>query len=123
MQDRILIVDFGSQLTQLIARRVREAGVYSEIVPYQSAAKALDWPGLKGVILSRGPASVREHLSPPASAVAFRTNNKKCPAGEGGGLKIPTRRPRARREHPGASAQSMREAVPTALVTSFASAP
>jgi hypothetical protein len=39
--DRILIIDFGSQLTQLIARRVREAGVYCEIAPFQSAGEAL----------------------------------------------------------------------------------
>ena len=48
VQDRILIVDFGSQLTQLIARRVREAGVYSEIVPFQLAGKALDRAGPQG---------------------------------------------------------------------------
>ena len=48
MQDRILIIDFGSQFTQLIARRVREAGVYSEIVPFQLAEKALDWRGPQG---------------------------------------------------------------------------
>ena len=40
--DKVLIVDFGSQVTQLIARRVREAGVYCEIHPFQNAAKALD---------------------------------------------------------------------------------
>ncbi len=71
MHDRILIVDFGSQVTQLIARRVREAGVYSEIVPFQSAEKALDWPGLKGIILSGGPASVHENASPRAPARVF----------------------------------------------------
>ena len=71
MQDRILIVDFGSQVTQLIARRVREAGVYSEIVPFQSAEKALDWPGLKGIILSGGPASVHEGGSPRAPDALF----------------------------------------------------
>ena len=57
MQDRILIIDFGSQDTQLIARRIREAGVYSEIVPFLSTEKALDGPGLMGIILSGGPAS------------------------------------------------------------------
>jgi GMP synthase (glutamine-hydrolysing) len=71
MQDRILIIDFGSQVTQLIARRVREAGVYSEIVPYQSAEKALDWQGLKGIILSGGPASVHEQASPRAPERVF----------------------------------------------------
>jgi GMP synthase (glutamine-hydrolysing) len=71
MQDRILIVDFGSQVTQLIARRIREAGVYSEIVPFQSAERALDWQGLKGIILSGGPASVHEHESPRASERVF----------------------------------------------------
>ncbi len=71
MQDRILIIDFGSQVTQLIARRVREAGVYSEIVPFQSAEKALDWPGLKGIILSGGPASVHEAQSPRAPDRVF----------------------------------------------------
>ncbi len=69
--ERILIIDFGSQLTQLIARRVREAGVYSEIVPFHLAGKALDRVGLKGVILSGGPASVHEAQSPAAPAKVF----------------------------------------------------
>jgi GMP synthase (glutamine-hydrolysing) len=69
--ERILIVDFGSQLTQLIARRVREAGVYSEIVPFQQAEKALGREGLKGIILSGGPASVHEAQSPQAPARIF----------------------------------------------------
>ncbi len=71
MTDRILIIDFGSQVTQLIARRVREAGVYSEIVPFQSAASALSWDGLKGIILSGGPASVLEGESPRAPDGVF----------------------------------------------------
>jgi GMP synthase (glutamine-hydrolysing) len=69
--EHILIIDFGSQVTQLIARRVREAGVYSEIVPFQKAAAALDRPGLKGVILSGGPASAHEAESPRAPERVF----------------------------------------------------
>ena len=56
--DSILIVDFGSQVTQLIARRVREAGVYSEIAPFNSAAAAFARMQPKGIIMSGGPASV-----------------------------------------------------------------
>ena len=73
MTDRILIIDFGSQVTQLIARRVRECGVYSEIVPFQSAAAALEWEGLKGIIFSGGPASVLEGESPRAPAGAYQS--------------------------------------------------
>ncbi|MEK9211614.1 glutamine-hydrolyzing GMP synthase [Sphingomonas sp. 2378] len=62
--DSILIVDFGSQVTQLIARRVREAGVYSEIVPFQSAGEAFARINPAAVILSGGPASVVDETSP-----------------------------------------------------------
>ena len=62
----ILIVDFGSQVTQLIARRVREAGVYSEIAPFTSAAEAFERLQPKGIILSGGPASVADEGSPRA---------------------------------------------------------
>ncbi|MES2096340.1 MAG: glutamine-hydrolyzing GMP synthase [Pseudomonadota bacterium] len=62
--DSILIVDFGSQVTQLIARRVREAGVYSEIAPFTTAAEAFARMKPKGVILSGSPASVLEDDSP-----------------------------------------------------------
>jgi len=62
--DSILIVDFGSQVTQLIARRVREAGVYSEIAPFQSAADAFTRMQPRGIILSGSPASVLDEGSP-----------------------------------------------------------
>src|SRR5713101_1442604 len=64
MNDNILIVDFGSQVTQLIARRVREHGVYSEIVPYQKAAEAFAALKPRGIILSGGPASVLDTGAP-----------------------------------------------------------
>jgi GMP synthase (glutamine-hydrolysing) len=64
MHDNILIVDFGSQVTQLIARRVREQGVYSEIVPFQKAAEAFAAMKPRGIILSGGPASVLDPDAP-----------------------------------------------------------
>src|SRR5688572_1031097 len=69
--DSILIIDFGSQVTQLIARRVREAGVYCEIHPFQSAAEAFDKLAPKGVIFSGGPASVTTEGSPRAPQAVF----------------------------------------------------
>ena len=69
--DSVLIIDFGSQVTQLIARRVREAGVYCEIHPYQNAAAAFAKLKPKGVILSGGPASVTEEGSPRAPQAVF----------------------------------------------------
>src|SRR5665648_1212756 len=70
-QDRVLIVDFGAQYTQLIARRVREAGVYSEIVPYDKAEEALGPVLPKAIILSGGPASVHETGTPRAPQRLF----------------------------------------------------
>ncbi|SKB28082.1 glutamine-hydrolyzing GMP synthase [Sphingopyxis flava] len=69
--ESILIVDFGSQVTQLIARRVREAGVYSEIVPFSSAETALKRMQPKGIILSGSPASVPAAGSPRAPQAIF----------------------------------------------------
>ncbi|WP_201831828.1 glutamine-hydrolyzing GMP synthase [Microvirga zambiensis] len=72
--DKILIVDFGSQVTQLIARRVREDGVYSEVVPFQKAAEAIRTMKPKGVILSGGPESVTVDTSPRAPQELFETD-------------------------------------------------
>jgi GMP synthase (glutamine-hydrolysing) len=64
MHDKILIVDFGSQVTQLIARRVREEGVYCEIAPFQKAREAFAAMKPRAVILSGGPASVLDADAP-----------------------------------------------------------
>jgi GMP synthase (glutamine-hydrolysing) len=69
--DTILIVDFGSQVTQLIARRVREAGVYSEIAPFNAADEAFERLKPKGIILSGGPSSVHWEDSPRAPQHIF----------------------------------------------------
>ncbi len=73
--DRILIVDFGSQVTQLIARRVRESGVYCEIHPFNTVTEeSIRTFGPKGIILSGGPASVTEMETPRAPDALFEMN-------------------------------------------------
>jgi GMP synthase (glutamine-hydrolysing) len=69
--ERLLIIDFGSQVTQLIARRVRESGVYCEVVPYDKAAAHIAAHRPKAVILSGGPESVHEEGSPRAPQAVF----------------------------------------------------
>jgi GMP synthase (glutamine-hydrolysing) len=71
LHDKILIIDFGSQVTQLIARRVRELGVYSEVIPYQKAEAAFHAMRPKAVILSGGPDSVTREGSPRAPQAVF----------------------------------------------------
>ncbi|OYW59351.1 MAG: GMP synthase (glutamine-hydrolyzing), partial [Rhizobiales bacterium 12-68-15] len=71
MHDTVLIIDFGSQVTQLIARRVREQGVYCEIHPFQNADEAFARLKPKGVIFSGGPASVTDAGSPRAPQAVF----------------------------------------------------
>lgn len=70
-QDRILILDFGSQVTQLIARRVRESGVYCEIWPFTADAERIRTFAPRGIILSGGPASVTNPDSPRIPDVVF----------------------------------------------------
>lgn len=62
--EHILILDFGSQVTQLIARRIREEGVYAEIVPYSISLEALVAAAPRGVVLSGSPASVYDMDAP-----------------------------------------------------------
>ena len=71
IQGRILILDFGSQTTQLIARRIREAGVYSEILPWDIGAGAVREFAPDGVVLSGGPQSVTGGRSPRAPRIVF----------------------------------------------------
>ncbi len=68
---RILILDFGAQYTQLIARRVRELGVYCEIHPWDLSDAEVRAFGARGVILSGGPESVTEAVSPRAPQAVF----------------------------------------------------
>jgi len=69
--ERVLIVDFGSQVTQLIARRLRESGIYCEIHPFDKVEAMLEGFAPKAVILSGGPASVHEEQSPTAPQKVF----------------------------------------------------
>ncbi len=64
MKEEIIILDFGSQYTQLIARKVREVGVFAEILPYNISITELTKSNPKGIILSGGPSSIYENNSP-----------------------------------------------------------
>ena len=72
MTETVLIIDFGSQVTQLIARRVRESGVYSEIVPFTQAEDAIARMKPGAIILSGGPASTHEAGTPRAPEAVLR---------------------------------------------------
>ena len=71
MTDRLLILDFGSQVTQLIARRVRESGVYCEILPFNVAPERIRAFAPKAIVLSGGPASVIAEETPRAPETVF----------------------------------------------------
>jgi GMP synthase (glutamine-hydrolysing) len=71
MTPAILILDFGSQVTQLIARRVRESKVYCEILPYNTPLATLRAMGPRGIILSGGPASVYAKGAPSVDKGLF----------------------------------------------------
>jgi len=72
--EMILILDFGSQYTQLIARRIREENVYCEIVPFNADLEQYSVSGIKGFILSGGPASVKDADSPKLPESFFKTD-------------------------------------------------
>jgi GMP synthase (glutamine-hydrolysing) len=67
----VLVIDFGSQVTQLIVRRIRESGVYCEVVPFNQAEAALAKHAPQAIVLSGGPASVGDAGSPRAPARVF----------------------------------------------------
>jgi len=73
IQDRILILDFGSQFTQLIARRVRESGVYCEVIPATADPVRLQAFGARAYILSGGPASVLDTAGPRVPPLVFES--------------------------------------------------
>jgi GMP synthase (glutamine-hydrolysing) len=73
MTDRILILDFGSQVTQLIARRLRETGVYWEIMPFNTDVERMRGFGARGIVLSGGPASVLGESTPRAPDWVFQS--------------------------------------------------
>ena len=71
-EEKVIVLDFGSQYTQLIARRIREQKVYCEIHPYTHYEEAIKGNGVKGIVLSGGPASVYDEGAPRIGAELFR---------------------------------------------------
>ena len=72
--ETILVLDFGSQYTQLIGRRIREANVYSEILPFNTPLETIERQQPKGIILSGGPDSVYEKGAPAVDPRLFKMN-------------------------------------------------
>ena len=87
--DKILILDFGSQYTHLIARRVREMGVYSEIHPWDCDATFIKAFGARAIILSGGPETVTQADTPRAAQIVFELG---IPAVSYTHLTLPTKR-------------------------------
>jgi len=75
--ERIIILDFGSQYTQLIARRVRETGVYCEILPFHTSAAQIQAIRPRGLILSGGPSSAYDADAPRSDPETIKAAN--CP--------------------------------------------
>ena len=73
-REKILIIDFGSQLTKLIARRVREVGAYSEIITPNQVLKLRDFTSIKGIILSGGPSTVTKKKYQTIPKIIFSKN-------------------------------------------------
>ena len=71
-KNRIIIIDFGSQVTKLIARRVRDLGVYSEIITPINFAKLKNYENIKGIILSGGPSTVTKNKFQTVSKKIFK---------------------------------------------------
>jgi len=71
--EKILIVDFGSQFTQLVARKIRELGVYSEIVNSKKLSKLKDYKTIKGIILSGGPLTVTTNKGIKLNEIIIKT--------------------------------------------------
>lgn len=76
VQEKIIIIDFGSQVTKLIARRIRDLGVYSEIISPKDIFKLKNYDKIKGIIFSGGPSTVTKSNFPSVSKEIFK---KKIP--------------------------------------------
>ena len=74
LKHKILVIDFGSQYSQLIARRVRELGVYCEILPYNSSLTSIKAYSPQGIILSGGPETVKKKGAPKVPKGLFHLN-------------------------------------------------
>ncbi|MBA4349190.1 MAG: GMP synthase (glutamine-hydrolyzing), partial [Thermodesulfovibrio sp.] len=72
--DKILVLDFGSQYSQLIARRIRESKVYSEIYPFNASIEKIKQFKPQGIILSGGPSSVYDKSAPLPDMEIFKLN-------------------------------------------------